>query len=546
VPRIYEWAAPCRLRLRAATPRHSDCDFKQRHNNNNSNKQPCVHQRGTHLWRHPNPALPPPKESASYTTFPAGSQESSQASQQQFAEPPFVAVLCLDEEAYNSGAKTSVYGDVVDYFSSGVGNDTAWQQGVLHAFKQAIKRIQLPRNLGDGNNNQLQCDQSETHGEAMLLRVEGLSFNAVRVGCKPRTSRGNQNGHGSFVFPTGEVFISAGGEERFVPAGMGQHNAGEARDPLIDVRKAIDHGSCTVPMAPSLVRRETFGSRLGRRCEDSCRLHVNFPRSQRLKSSFSHCTSASRVGGRPPRREQRETMREPLARLIDRRAVLLTAACAACGPMLSLPQRAGAVEVEAKSPLIEFSKSFLPSETVEMSGGPLDAIAWNAPKRTGLNTERMCDAISDGLREREWFVTGRGLPELFSDDFRFSDPDVSLDGFEPYCRQVRRLFDQETSRCELVCSSVTAPNTISVVWRNSGKVNIGPLGIELKPYVVTTTLKTSPADGLVVSQVDEFVADGPGLLLYQVPFLRPLAGPPAPSVDILRQQCDFATCKIQA
>ena len=245
--------------------------------------------------------------------------------------------------------------------------------------------------------------------------------------------------------------------------------------------------------------------------------------------------------------EQRETMREPLARLIDRRAVLLTAACAASGPMLSLlPQRAGAVEVEAKSPLIEFSKSFLPSETVEMSGGPLDAIAWNAPKRTGLNTERMCDAINDGLREREWFVTGRGLPELFSDDFRFSDPDVSLDGFEPYCRQVRRLFDQETSRCELVCCSVTAPNTISVVWRNSGKVNIGPLGIELKPYVVTTTLKTSPADGLVVSQVDEFVADGPGLLLYQVPFLRPLAGPPALSVDILRQQCDFATCKIQA
>mmetsp|Transcript_7693 Transcript_7693/g.20172 ORF Transcript_7693/g.20172 Transcript_7693/m.20172 type:complete len:436 (-) Transcript_7693:41-1348(-) len=398
--------------------------------NSNSNKQPCVHQRGTHLWRHPNPALPPPKESASYTTFPAGSQESTQASQQQFAEPPFVAVLCLDEEAYNSGAKTSVYGDVVDCFSSGVGNDTAWQQGV--------------------------------------------------------------------------------------------------------------------PMAPSLVRRETFGSRLGRRCEDSCRLHVNFPRSQRLKSSFSHCTSASHVGGRPPRREQRETMREPLARLIDRRAVLLTAACAACGPMLSLPQRAGAVEVEAKSPLIEFSKSFLPSETVEMSGGPLDAIAWNAPKRTGLNTERMRDAINDGLREREWFVTGRGLPELFSDDFRFSDPDVSLDGFEPYCRQVRRLFDQETSRCELVCCSVTAPNTISVVWRNSGKVNIGPLGIELKPYVVTTTLKTSPADGLVVSQVDEFVADGPGLLLYQVPFLRPLAGPPAPSVDILRQQCDFATCKIQA
>ena len=29
-------------------------------------------------------------------------------------------------------------------------------------------------------------------------------------------------------------------------------------------------------LAPSLVRREPFGSRLGQWCEDSCQLHVNF------------------------------------------------------------------------------------------------------------------------------------------------------------------------------------------------------------------------------------------------------------------------------
>ena len=112
---------------------------------------------------------------------------------------------------------------------------------------------------------------------------------------------------------------------------------------------------------------------------------------------------------------------------------------------------------------------------------------------------------------------------------------------------MRRLFDQQTARCEVVCCSTTAANTITVVWRNSGKVNIGPLGIELKPYVVTTTLKTDPADGnLIVSQVDDFVADGPGLALYQIPPLRPLAGAPAPSVETLREQCDLSSCKLRA
>jgi hypothetical protein len=228
--------------------------------------------------------------------------------------------------------------------------------------------------------------------------------------------------------------------------------------------------------------------------------------------------------------------------MLDRRA-FLAAVCASCA-LPRLPARA--VEIESKSPLIGLFQNLLPGEPSPSSepSGPLDAIDWHAPKRTGLNTEQMADAINDGLREREWFVTGRGLPQYFSDAFTFSDPDVALDGFEPYCRAVRRLFDQGASRCEVVCCSVTAPNTIAVVWRNSGRVNLGPLGIELKPYVVTTTLKTDPSDGLIVSQTDAFDADGPGLLLYQVPALRPLTGPPAPSVDELREKCDFKTCTL--
>lgn len=226
--------------------------------------------------------------------------------------------------------------------------------------------------------------------------------------------------------------------------------------------------------------------------------------------------------------------------------------CAGVVVASSIPSKA-ADDVETKTPIIELFKNFLPNDSSELTSAqelnnPLDSISWNGPKKRGLNPEQMADAINDGLREREWFVTGKGLPELYSDkNFSFSDPQVSLSGYEQYCRQVRRLFDQETARCEIVCCSVTAPDTITVLWRNSGRVNIGPFGVVLKPYVVTTRLRMDLDDGnLIVSQVDEFESDGAGLLLYQIPFLRPLAGAPAPSVDELREQCDFYTCQLRS
>mmetsp|Transcript_16202 Transcript_16202/g.46692 ORF Transcript_16202/g.46692 Transcript_16202/m.46692 type:complete len:317 (-) Transcript_16202:199-1149(-) len=224
-------------------------------------------------------------------------------------------------------------------------------------------------------------------------------------------------------------------------------------------------------------------------------------------------------------------------------------ACAMHASVLaSRPLSAGAADAEdiqTKSPFVALSKNLLPATNAGGDDGAINLVLWDGPKRRGLNTEQMSDAVNDLLREREWFVTGMGAPELFSDGFEFSDPDVSLQGYEPYCRQVRRLFDQETARCEVVCCSVTAPDTITVLWRNSGRVTLGPFKVELKPYVVTTTLRTDPNDGnLIVSQVDEFNSDALGLLLYQTPLLRPLAGPPAPGVDTLRRQCNFYTCKL--
>ena len=226
-----------------------------------------------------------------------------------------------------------------------------------------------------------------------------------------------------------------------------------------------------------------------------------------------------------------------------RRAFVQTAAAHVATIATTAPSFANdnSNNVEAKSVFINVAKNYVSDD----DPSPLDAIDWNAPKKH-LTIEQMADAINDGLVENSWFVTGRGRPELFSDTFTFSDPQVSLVGYEQYCRSVRKLFDQNTARCELVCCSATGPDTITVLWRNSGMVNLGGVKIDLKPYLVTTTLKTDPKDGnLIVSQMDEFDSDPVGLLLYQVPLLRPLAGKPAANVHELKTRCDFYKCQIR-
>jgi len=200
---------------------------------------------------------------------------------------------------------------------------------------------------------------------------------------------------------------------------------------------------------------------------------------------------------------------------------------------------------KAKNPLISLLGKLLPRSAASVDvepqeRNPLDEIDWAAPKLRGLSLAEMSARLEAGLSEREWFVTGRSLPELFSDEYAFSDPDVSLKGIEPYSRQVRRLFDQATSRCEVVsCAPVDgSDDCIRVVWRLSGGVNIGPAGLAIKPYVVCTTPRTDPGDGgLVVFQEDQFSIPGWDILLSALlPFLRPMLAPEAPPVDVLQAE----------
>ena len=81
---------------------------------------------------------------------------------------------------------------------------------------------------------------------------------------------------------------------------------------------------------------------------------------------------------------------------------------------------AAASDEDYVNPVTEFLGKFIPKQA------PLElGVDWAKPK-TPLPLGDLAQALDRGLREREWFVTGRVLPELFADDFKFEDPDVSF------------------------------------------------------------------------------------------------------------------------
>ena len=108
------------------------------------------------------------------------------------------------------------------------------------------------------------------------------------------------------------------------------------------------------------------------------------------------------------------------------RGVLAALLAAQTAGLLAPVRRSRRVVVAAASdedyvnPVTEFLGKFIPKQA------PLElGVDWDRPK-TPMPLGELAQALDRGLREREWFVTGRVLPELFSNDFKFEDPDVSF------------------------------------------------------------------------------------------------------------------------
>jgi len=167
---------------------------------------------------------------------------------------------------------------------------------------------------------------------------------------------------------------------------------------------------------------------------------------------------------------------------------------------------------------------------------PLGNIDFDAPKLSQtLDMETWAAVLDAELIQREWFVTGNVNPTYYADSFRFEDPDVTLEGIENYARGVNKLFDQATSRAEIISTlrnPELGPTWITCTWRLSGYANIGP-GIAIKPYIVYTDLRIDPESGLIDFQKDRFDIPSWDILLSAVfPFLiGKVTAPPAPPVE---------------
>ncbi|KAI2503616.1 hypothetical protein MHU86_10812 [Fragilaria crotonensis] len=162
---------------------------------------------------------------------------------------------------------------------------------------------------------------------------------------------------------------------------------------------------------------------------------------------------------------------------------------------------------------------------------PLGSVDFDAPKVRMMPIEQLAEKLDRELYEKEWFVTGNVNPTYFSPNFQFQDPDVKLSGIEEYARAVNKLFDQNTSRAEIISTTVTSPTTITVTWRLSGKVKIGP-GLNIKPYICYTDFLVDN-QGLICFQEDRFDIPGWDILPSALfPFLiGKVTAAPAPPVE---------------
>ncbi|MGK3745580.1 MAG: hypothetical protein ACI8RD_014859 [Bacillariaceae sp.] len=139
-----------------------------------------------------------------------------------------------------------------------------------------------------------------------------------------------------------------------------------------------------------------------------------------------------------------------------------------------------------------------------------DVIDFQAPKispSTSLVT--LAAALDYELTEKEWFVSGDVNPSYFSEDFEFQDPDVKVSSIEDYSKGVRKIFNQSTSRAEILSTVVNEEVStlerpvITCTWRLSGGVNIG-FGLNIKPYIVYTDFTIDPISSLIIFQEDRF------------------------------------------
>ena len=189
---------------------------------------------------------------------------------------------------------------------------------------------------------------------------------------------------------------------------------------------------------------------------------------------------------------------------------------------------------EYRDPLTKFFGQFISKEKIE---NKVSSINWKIAKRKKIPLKSLAKSLEVELTKKEWFVNGNVDPSYFSDEFCFQDPDVKIKGIEEYAKGVSKIFSQKNSRAEIIAvrKNEDSPDMLTVTWRLSGSVNLGP-GVQIKPFIVFTDFVVNPIDGLIVFQEDRFSLPGRDIVLSAFfPFLiEKFLLPPAQPVEILR------------
>lgn len=204
----------------------------------------------------------------------------------------------------------------------------------------------------------------------------------------------------------------------------------------------------------------------------------------------------------------------------------LAVAAGFCPPVSSTPSFLSILYLSAEPPedyrnvQTAFLSNFLPKQDRLNANQQRveNEINFEIPKTPILDIERLARILDAELYEKQWFVTGNVVPQYFSNDFSFQDPDVQVNGIQEYARGVAKIFD-ETCVADILSTVVSSSNTITCTWRLSGRVNIGP-GLTIKPYIVYTDFTVDTNTGLIVFQEDRFDIPGWDILLSSLfPFL---------------------------
>ena len=82
------------------------------------------------------------------------------------------------------------------------------------------------------------------------------------------------------------------------------------------------------------------------------------------------------------------------------------------------------------------------------------AAAADAAKQTNLPIEQLKDIIAHDFQTGQYYITGNLTQSVFADDCVFQDPTTRVHGPEYYSTAVAKLFDQETSRADLISIEV--------------------------------------------------------------------------------------------